>query len=414
MKNVEDLTSLFQHHIDEMSVNLHEYKNGTPFVPPFIEKKLLIKIIELCITMLVKDQTVMNIEAPCVIVGDLHGHILDLYNIIVSYGLPPSQKYLFLGDIVDKGNHSLECISFIYLLKVFFPEHIFIVRGNHEMPYYYNHEKSATDQPTLHDEIMHSYCDPEVYTIFTSSFSYMPIAARIGKIFCVHGGINKKSLDLKDLENIKRPIYEMNDDIEGYLWSDPREHQKQEFTNSHRGLGYYFNEQAFEKFMKTNKLTMFIRGHEFANGPKSCFDGRLMTVFSASNYKKGESNVSTCVYIDKSYNKIIRVFDPLEMPQRVARARARIQNILVNEKKEKMRVEATSSHKNLTFFDNQQIFNRNEQHQHDADFVSGTSLKNSCDREKAKRVRCASVCLTPSKTLFSDQIYHLTKKKLMI
>jgi protein phosphatase len=53
------------------------------------------------------EPTLLRISSPLIVVGDLHGHFLDLLRIFKQWSLPPDTRYLFLGDMIDRGSFSL-------------------------------------------------------------------------------------------------------------------------------------------------------------------------------------------------------------------------------------------------------------------------------------------------------------------
>ena len=66
--------------------------------------------------------------------GDLHGQFYDLLQLLSPEvgGEPPDSSYVFLGDFVDRGHNSVETLSLLLCLKLKFPGHVTLLRGNHE------------------------------------------------------------------------------------------------------------------------------------------------------------------------------------------------------------------------------------------------------------------------------------------
>jgi protein phosphatase len=112
----------------------------------------------------------------------------DLWGIPNDNGDIESYDYLFLGDYVDRGNHSLETICLLMALKVKFPEKIHLLRGNHEDRCINNAFGFAEE---CGNRLGEDPSEPDsVFNKINDLFDWLPLSAIIeDRLVCLHGGI---------------------------------------------------------------------------------------------------------------------------------------------------------------------------------------------------------------------------------
>jgi protein phosphatase len=165
-------------------------------------------------------------------------------------------------------------------MKAIAPTRVFIIRGNHEF-------QGVCNEGGFLTQVIEAFGTAPIYQTALAAFAWTPLAAVIdGTILCVHGGLSPDLDFLQQIRCITRPITEWGDDItEGLLWSDPDSQVKGFERSSKRRVGFLFGERPTAEFLDRNHLKLLVRGHEcVAHGWQERFDGRLLTVFSASNY----------------------------------------------------------------------------------------------------------------------------------
>ncbi|RVD92659.1 Serine-threonine phosphatase catalytic subunit [Tubulinosema ratisbonensis] len=258
-------------------------------------------ILERSVKVLKKEKNLLEIITPAHVIGDIHGQFFDLYELLKNFNLQ-KDTLIFLGDYVDRGVFSLEVYVYLLVLKVNYPDNIFLLRGNHEC-------FSLTSYFTFQEEVKFKH-NLEIYNKLGESFYYLPLAAVIlKKAFCVHGGISPHLKDLKDIDKIDRfkeiPYEGLMCDL---LWSDPAQNfnlSKKKFEfNTKRRVSYVYYFEAVKEFLEKNDLETIIRGHEVEKmGYKlfKCYKTEVpsvYTVFSAPNYCDMYNNLGSTLFFD--------------------------------------------------------------------------------------------------------------------
>ena len=267
---------------------------------------------------------VIRVSTPCVVVGDLHGNVHDLIRIFRDSGLPPSTRYLFLGDYVDKGEFSMEVIVLLIAARQLFPEHIFVLRGNHEFP-------APISPNTLRANIESQYFTIDLLDEFHYVFSWLPVAAVLGEeIFCVHGGLSPRMQCVDAISSmVKMPVPTWaNPLVTDILWADPATADDLEegedesciasimFRPSRRGNFSVYGEAAVDEFLRRNQLKMIFRAHQmFEGGFKYFFGKKVVTIFSSSNYV-GLNNVAGYMFVTMDNKLVQHTLPPIRTVKR--------------------------------------------------------------------------------------------------
>jgi serine/threonine-protein phosphatase PP1 catalytic subunit len=270
--------------------------------------------------------SLLVLDAPIRVCGDIHGQFVDLLRVFELGGLPPASRYLFLGDYVDRGKRSLEVIILLFALKFRFPDYVFLLRGNHE-------STEMTELFGFRDECGEKYNIP-LWGIFLRVFDTMPIAAVVGnRYFCIHGGLSPDLITLDNIREIRRPVSVPEDGLlADLLWSDPNS-VCDEWGPNDRGATISWGLKVAHQFLQRTGLRCIIRAHQMADdgynypfAPDRC----VITIFTASRYAGEFHNKAAFLTIgddlDATVSVLPRAFphikiDAPQQPKRPATAR---------------------------------------------------------------------------------------------
>ncbi len=236
-------------------------------------------------------------EIDLLVLGDLHGCYSCLKSALMQADFfkkiedfranpdaHPTPYLVFLGDYIDRGRFSYAgTMRAVMQLFINMPEHVFMLRGNHE---YYVKIRGQVLAPVRPSEAMDSIkekASTAVLAAYMNFFEAMPNMLIFDRTLFVHGGIPRdatlrdKYVDLASLNN-KDLRFEM-------MWSDPADADVIPDELQAENARFPFGRRQFHAFMSRCGLKTMVRGHErVREGFRSIYDGdegTLLTLFSA-------------------------------------------------------------------------------------------------------------------------------------
>ncbi len=199
-----------------------------PHTPPAHELELLFREVEETLRPM---PALLDLELPlATVIGDIHG---DWH----SYRSAMDRRegsIVFLGDIVDRGQHSVEVLTSIFHMLLRSPGEVFLLRGNHET-------REVNQRWGFKEELLTKYGEkhgPFLWAQANRVFDQLPLCAVLNRsFFLAHGGISEGIARVGDLRRTRK---EVRGKAEGLIWNDTQEGaQRYRYVpNTYRGRGY--------------------------------------------------------------------------------------------------------------------------------------------------------------------------------
>jgi len=133
-------------------------------------------------------------------IGDIHGCLFSLKKLIELVRPQPGEQLVFLGDLIDRGDHSKEVVD--YLIELSFSYSCHFLMGNHELMFldYLENRNSGEWLSNGGDATLKSYTTPAGFDVpqehleFFRSCKYF---IETEHFFFTHGGLDPE-LSIKD------------------------------------------------------------------------------------------------------------------------------------------------------------------------------------------------------------------------
>ncbi len=265
------------------------------------------------------------------VLGDLHGCYSCLkaaviqsrfFERVAAWEEDPSSvarpAMVLLGDYVDRGLFSFQGVlrGALELFRAA-PDHVFILRGNHEMLFDLNGEVLPAVRPAeaLNDLKAHSSYEHQI--AYKNLFDALPTALIFDQILFVHGGVPKDKTmreHFTDLSSLNAQPVRLD-----MMWGDPSDTEVVPEELQERATRFSFGRHQSKAFLERIGCHTMIRGHEKLNDGYGVTyqddDQVVVTIFSAGG------SLNEDLPLNSSYRRV----DPKALTVRYLNGEAKVE-----------------------------------------------------------------------------------------
>lgn len=122
-----------------------------------------------------------------------------------------ANSYVFLGNYVNIGKWQIECVLYLFALKIIEPNKFFLIRGTNEI------REAQNDHNGLHKECLDKYGEygEEVWQTVNEAFDRLCLACLIDdSVLCINNTVPLPTSSLENVCNISSDLKDpMNDSV---------------------------------------------------------------------------------------------------------------------------------------------------------------------------------------------------------
>ena len=254
-------------------------------------------------------------EYELLVLGDLHGCYSNLkaailqanfFDRVAAYRNDPEGQpmplLILLGDYIDRGRFSLNgVLRTVLQLFLTAPEHVYVLRGNHEYYIEYNGRVYGGVKPAEAINTLKPHVSEDVFRDYMRLFEAMPSTLLFGDMLFVHAGIPRDRLIKERFQDLSF----LNDSDARFqmMWSDPSSADVIPSALQEQTARFPFGKLQAKAFLNRIGCHTLVRGHEKVVGGfmanYSDDDITICTLFSAG----GMTNED--LPVDSSYRSVV-------------------------------------------------------------------------------------------------------------